>query len=81
METLVSRWGNSLGLRIPKALAAEAGLSPGDAVRIDRTPEGLMIMKVQPRPKVSLSELLARVTEDNRHEAVDWGDPVGRELL
>lgn len=81
METLVSRWGNSLGLRIPKALAAEAGLSPGDAVRFDRTPEGLMIVKVRPRPKVSLDALLARVTEDNRHEAVDWGTPAGRELL
>ncbi|MDQ7833452.1 MAG: AbrB/MazE/SpoVT family DNA-binding domain-containing protein [Desulfovibrionaceae bacterium] len=81
METLVSRWGNSLGLRIPKALAAEAGLSPGDAVSIARTPEGLTIKKVQPRPKVSLDALLARVTEDNRHEAVDWGGPAGRELL
>ncbi|NDY58862.1 AbrB/MazE/SpoVT family DNA-binding domain-containing protein [Desulfovibrio sulfodismutans] len=81
METLVSRRGNSLGLRIPKALAAEAGLSPGDAVRIDRTPEGLMIMKVRQRPKMSLAELLARVTADNRHEAVGWGGPSGRELL
>jgi antitoxin MazE len=81
METLVSRWGNSLGLRIPKALAVEAGLSPGDAVRIDRTSEGLVIKKVRPRPKVSLAELLSRVTADNRHEPVEWGGPAGWELL
>lgn len=81
METLVSRWGNSLGLRIPKALAAEAGLSPGDAVSIARTPDGLVIKKMRQRRKYSLEGLLARITDENRHESVDWGVPAGRELL
>lgn len=81
METRVSRWGNSLGLRIPKGMAIEAGLAPGDAVSITRTPDGLLVKKARQRPKYFLEGLLARVTDENRHEAVDWGGPAGRELL
>ena len=32
MHTKLQKWGNSLGLRIPKAFAAEAGVGVGSAV-------------------------------------------------
>jgi hypothetical protein len=28
-----------------------------------------------------LEELVARITDENRHEEVDFGPPVGREIL
>lgn len=31
---LVSRWGNSLGVRLPRALVDELGLKPGDDVEV-----------------------------------------------
>jgi antitoxin component of MazEF toxin-antitoxin module len=34
METRVQRWGNSLALRIPKAIAAEAGLAKAGLVDV-----------------------------------------------
>lgn len=30
----ISRWGNSLGVRLPKEIAAAAGLVSGDLVRV-----------------------------------------------
>ena len=34
MKTSVSKWGNSLGVRIPKPFADEAGLTPGEIVEM-----------------------------------------------
>jgi antitoxin component of MazEF toxin-antitoxin module len=33
------------------------------------------------RRKYTLAQLLEGVTEENRHEEVDWGPPVGNETL
>jgi hypothetical protein len=33
-----------------------------------------------PMHRYTLDELLAQITEENRHEEVDWGPPVGREF-
>lgn len=32
-------------------------------------------------PPPTLEELVARITDENRHEEIDWGPPVGREIL
>ena len=32
-------------------------------------------------PTYRLEELLARITPQNRHAEVDWGAPVGREII
>jgi antitoxin MazE len=77
MAIKLAKWGNSLGLRVPAAVAAELGLTAGAEVEVVR--EGAS-MKVTPvRRGYTLEELLARVTPDNTHPEVDWGAPVGRE--
>jgi len=30
---------------------------------------------------LTLEDLVARITDENRHEKIDWGPPVGREIL
>jgi antitoxin MazE len=77
MVTHLSKWGNSLGLRLPKAFAEELGLHEGAAV--DLKLEGGRIVIAQHSARPSLAELLDKVTADNRHSAVDDGAPVGRE--
>lgn len=79
MEVQLKRWGNSLGLRIPKGIADAAGLKADDAVVIDTSQDGLIIKKA--RRKYVLAELLSQVTPENRHDAVDLGGPKGKELL
>lgn len=80
METSLAYWGNSLGVRIPKGIADDAGLKAGDAVSIVTSQEGIVIRKVRQRPKYSLKELVSQITEENRHPATEWGDPKGREI-
>lgn len=79
MEVHLKRWGNSLGLRIPKGIADAAGLKADDAVVIDTSVDGLIVRKA--RRKYVLTDLLAQITPENRHEAVDLGGPQGKELL
>jgi len=78
MQGQIQKWGNSLALRIPKALAAEAGVEEGSAVEIELSELGLVIRPL-PEPAYSLQELVAGITEENRHGEVDSGPAVGKE--
>ena len=82
MTTTVQKWGNSLALRLPKALADEARLREGAKVELVRTPEGVLVKsKRKPKPRYRLSDLLAGITPDNVHPETDWGRSVGWERL
>lgn len=76
MRTRIAVWGNSLGLRIPKPFARELGLGPGDTVELNLA-DGRLV--VRPATTLSLDELLADVTDANRHSEIDAGDPRGDE--
>jgi len=78
VQTRVRKWGNSLGLRIPRALAEAAGVGEGTAVYVSVV-RGNLVVKAEPPGRVDLEELLRRVTPKNRHDEVDSGEPVGRE--
>ncbi|GIO64119.1 AbrB/MazE/SpoVT family DNA-binding domain-containing protein [Paenibacillus cineris] len=71
----VQKWGNSLGIRIPKSLALKVGLEEGSEVDLD-VENGHLIIK----PKsFSLEELLTQVTPENIHKEISTGDPEGKE--
>ena len=72
MEVKLSQWGHSLGLRIPKALADQTGLKPGDAVDMEATADGLAPRERLKQPSISLRELVKGITPENRHEELDW---------
>ncbi len=78
METTMRKWGNSLGVRIPKAFAEEAGVREGSAVDISIAGGDIVIRRLR-RRSVNLDDLLARVTPENLHAEIDTGAPVGRE--
>ncbi len=75
--TAVTRWGNSLGVRLPKGLAKSAGLSEGDSVDLSFEDNAVVMRRAKPRYK--LDELLSLITPENIHPETDWGEPVGRE--
>ncbi len=77
-EVRVVKWGNSLAIRIPQSLAKQTKLGEGSLVELLTTTEGFRVKKRPEHP--TLEELLARVTDENRHESVDWGFPVGNEI-
>ena len=78
MQTKLQKWGNSLGLRIPKSFAAEAGVQAGSEVDLSVRAGELRVRAVQ-RKRLSLASLLRRVTRQNLHSAIETGEPVGRE--
>lgn len=78
MRVQVQKWGNSLALRIPKPFAEEVEVSEGTVVDL-RITDGKLVVTPTKRRKVTLSQLLAKVTKSNLHEEVDTGPSVGRE--
>jgi len=78
LETRVQKWGNSLALRIPRALASQIGLESGSPVRLSLRRKELVIVPV-PRPRLTLDDLLAQATEENLHAETDTGRAVGGE--
>jgi len=79
MKTQLSRWGNSLALRIPKSVAEAAKFRDGDTLDLDVEAPGSVRMR-KPKHKPTLEELVGRITDDNRHGESDWGEPVGAEV-
>lgn len=78
MNTRIQKWGNSLALRIPKTFADETGLKSGSAVEISVVAGQLVITPVR-GSQYELEVLLAQITEDNLHQEIITGDPVGNE--
>ena len=79
MRVSVQKWGNSLALRIPKAVAEESQIAQGSLVEL-RLRKGELVVKPLAKPSYTLDELLAGVTDDNLHAEVDTGMPTGREV-
>jgi antitoxin MazE len=75
--TQIAKWGNSLGLRLPKSVAREAQLDEGDTVDVS-VKNGAIVIRPS-RPTYSIEELVAKITPRNRHDESDWGPSVGRE--
>lgn len=78
MQTKIQKWGNSLGLRIPKSFAKQAGVEAGSDVDLSIEGSDLVVRSLL-RPRYRLQDLLRGVTAKNLHKEVDTGAPVGRE--
>jgi antitoxin MazE len=77
MRAKISKWGNSLAIRLPRAMAEEAGLKVGQVVELCLTAEaGLEIETGTAIHHYKLDELLAeaeRLGPENRPKFEDWG--------
>lgn len=77
-QMTVSKWGNSLAVRIPLRVAKEVGISEGDSLELNVQGDGSLLLRTS-KPRYSLDELVGAITPKNRHEEISWGDPVGKE--
>jgi antitoxin MazE len=78
MQTKIQKWGNSLGLRIPKSFAAEAGVEAGSTVDLS-VEDGELVVRPVRRRKYDLRDLVRAINSKNVHREVETGDAVGRE--
>ncbi len=79
MKTSIQKWGNSLALRIPKPLAGQVRIEQGSIVELLIVDDTLLIRPLK-KTEYALDELLSGVSENNIHEVVNTGDPVGKEV-
>jgi antitoxin MazE len=78
MHTRVQRWGNSLALRIPSALAEETDLQEGSLVDL-AVRRGKLVVERSTR-RFALADLLAGITKDNLHAEAWSEEPEGKEV-
>ncbi|HEV8292906.1 MAG TPA: AbrB/MazE/SpoVT family DNA-binding domain-containing protein [Tepidisphaeraceae bacterium] len=77
MTVRVQKWGNSLGVRIPKSIARQNSIEEGTRLEV-MAANGRVILR--PRKVPSLKELVAAIKPANRPPVVNWGKSVGREV-
>jgi antitoxin MazE len=76
-STQIAKWGNSLGLRLPKAMLAEARIAEGDTVEVSVKDDTITVRRAQ--PSYTLHELVSKIRPSNRHGEADFGKPAGDE--
>ncbi len=79
MTTIVTKWGNSLAVRIPKALAEQVQIQEGTDVTFSISGDSIVITPKK-RKKYTLDELLEGMTPDEFHSEIDTGIAVGNEI-
>lgn len=78
MKTKIQKWGNSLGVRLPKSITEQKALRAGLGVSIVIKDNQIVI---EPREEeLSLESMLATVSTDNLHEETDWSPAQGNEV-
>ncbi len=81
MIAQVAKWGNSLALRIPAALAQTLGVKEGRSVELRVEDGRLVALPIDDKPSYTLDELLAGMDPDDRRPEAFGGGPVGHELF
>ena len=77
MGVTLRKWGNSVGVRLPKPMLEQVGLKEGAEVVVSVEGNRLVIRGRHP----TLAELLAQCKPENRPDPIDWGPDVGREII
>ena len=80
MRAVVKKWGNSASIRIPSNVLKAAKIKIDDAVDIREERGRIVVAPLRPA-SYNLTELVKKITRDNLHDEVDFGEPVGKERL
>src|SRR5580704_9246 len=79
LKAQVVKWGNSLAVRIPKAVAQKARVQEGDSIVIEALDGQIRVRRTERVP--TLEELVSRITSENRYEETVWGRERGKEIV
>lgn len=80
MKSQITKWGNSMAVRIPKEILEQTGIKAQQAVDI-RAQEGAIVIEPALSREEQLKQLVEQITPENRHELIDFGEPIGKEIL
>ena len=90
MTTIIARWGNSRGIRLPKPFLESVNLKENDTVDVQIENNAIIIRKSEQQKHKSVKQRVegfykkdfeSVLTENPyEYEEVDWGHPVGDEV-
>jgi antitoxin MazE len=86
MQTAVVKWGNSQGIRIPKAFLRNINVKENDPVDVILEKEKIIIKKSNAVKHKTTSERIMEFYGKNSNKKqkpqkeIDWGSPVGKEV-
>lgn len=75
----IQKWGNSQGIRIPKALLNELNIRENEILSLEINNNKLIIQKRVPE-KISIKKLFANYKGDYTPNEIDWGNAKGVEI-
>lgn len=78
MTAAIAKWGNSLAIRIPQAIAEQVQIQAGSEISMDII-DGKIVLTPHRQRKYTLDELLDGMTSDNLHTEISTGVSVGNE--
>jgi len=79
MRVRVKKWGNSAAVRIPASLMRAIPLDLDQTVEV-REEAGRIVIEPVRQESYNLDDLLKGITAKNRHQAVAFGPPRGKEV-
>ena len=80
MQTTIQKWGNSLAIRIPKSFASETKINNGTKVDLLIKNNQLIIAPII-KEEYTLDAFLSEINDSNIHNEIDFGKPLGKELI
>ncbi len=78
MTAAIAKWGNSLAVRIPQAIAEQLQIQAGSEINIDII-DGKIVLTPRRRKKYTLDELLDGMDSNHLHAEISTGVSVGNE--
>ena len=75
----LGKWGNSLGVRIPKDIARALSFTEETEVKLITSGSRLIVEPIQRQKKYTIEELLQDTKPENVHQEIEWGKSVGQE--
>lgn len=80
MQGVIKKWGNSAAVRIPAAVLEAANVQLEQPIDVREEGGRIIIEKLHQTPQYSLADLVAGITDQNRHEPIDLDGPAGQEV-
>lgn len=90
MELLLKKWGNSQGIRLPKSILEELGITTDNNVTFDiNVKDKTLVLKPKKESKLAqrfkgfdYEKYWADWDKEHPNESkeIDWGEPVGKEF-
>ena len=79
MEARLQKWGNSLGIRIPKTLLNSLNLKEDDILDLDIEENKIIIMK-QEHGRIDLAKRFKDYYGENLAKDFSWDEKRGKEI-